>query len=393
VTSSNRINYLDGLRGVLALIVFVHHFLYAFYPEIIFGGNYQEFLSNAFNFKKFIALTPINIVFNPGMAILFFFLLSGYVQTQSYFENNNLLFLQKSFIKRYFRLAVPTLLVLLLVFVFQKLHLVHNNWFPQNNLSGNWAKSLLPDNMNFFQVIYHGVFECFMGNTRYYQILWTMPIELLNSYIVLILCMSTHGLKNKVWFFVAWLLVQLFFLHSYNGAAFTFGMLFAFFRKSTVVFQQQLERPAIKYSALILGVYFASYPYTGYQGAVLNSIYRPISFFEVYPHIISFLIGSVLLFAAFSSSVRIQKLLGKKLFLFFGKISFMFSLVHFLLLFSFSPWLYRQLISSVSFEANMLITATVSLMLICLVSLVLHKIVDAPVVSLCNRYVNRIFVK
>jgi peptidoglycan/LPS O-acetylase OafA/YrhL len=44
---SQSISYLDGLPGVLAVIVFFHHFFYIYYPEIIFGGNYTDFSNSA----------------------------------------------------------------------------------------------------------------------------------------------------------------------------------------------------------------------------------------------------------------------------------------------------------------------------------------------------------
>jgi peptidoglycan/LPS O-acetylase OafA/YrhL len=382
---------LDGLRGLLAIVVFFHHFLYAFYPELIFGGSQQEFLNqSSLNIKRIIALSPINILFNPGMAILFFFLLSGYVQTKTYFDSDQLIFLQKSFIKRYFRLAIPTLSVLVIVFIFHQLNLIHNTLFPVNNLSNDWSKNLLTTQLGFFSVVYHGVFECFTFNSRYYQILWTMPLELLNSYIVLILCMVTHQLKNKHWLFIVWLLVQLFFLHSYNGAAFTFGLLFAFSQQHAPKLKQLLSKTAVKYTCLIIGIYFASYPYTGYQNAVLSSIYKPISFFEVYPHLISFLIGVVFLFAALSVSVKFQNLLSGKLFIFFGNISFMFYLIHFLILFSFSPSLYQAVLPHCSFGSTIFITGLLSFVVITLVSFVLYTIVDKPVIRLCNTYAKKI---
>lgn len=390
--TNNRIKYLDGLRGLLAIVVFFHHFLYAFYPELIFGGSQQEFLDqSSLNLKRIIALSPINILFNPGMAILFFFLLSGYVQTKTYFDSENLVFLQKSFIKRYFRLAIPTLSVLFLVYFFHQLNLIHTNLFPVNNLSNNWSKNLLTTKLVFFSVVYHGIFECFTFNSRYYQVLWTMPLELLNSYIVLILCLTTHRLKNKLWFFIAWLLVQLVFLHSYNGAAFTFGLLFAFSQKNVAKLKTFLSKTWVKYVCLIIGIYFASYPYTGYQNAVLSSIYKPISFFEVYPHIISFLIGVIFLFAALSVSGKFQKLLSGKVFIFFGNISFMFYLIHFLILFSFSPMLYQSLIPHCSFSSTVFITGLLSFVLITLVSFALYALVDKPVIQLCNTYTKKIF--
>src|SRR5687768_12215241 len=112
----NRVRYLDGLRGILALIVFLHHFLYCFAPTIIFGGEYREFLRTGPSTPaKLLALTPVNFIFNPLTAIIFFFILSGFVQTYNYFQKPDLKFLQKSFLKRYIRLAVPLIAVVMLV--------------------------------------------------------------------------------------------------------------------------------------------------------------------------------------------------------------------------------------------------------------------------------------
>lgn len=390
--ATNRIKHLDGLRGILALIVFIHHLLFAFFPEVIFGGAEQEFMNTSqFNLKRLFALSPINILFNPGMAILFFFLMSGYVQTKVYFEKNSLVFLQKSFIKRYFRLAIPTVFVVFMVYVFHKLHLIHSDRFPVNNLSNDWAKSLLPDNLSFLAVLYNGAFECFVTNSRYYQILWTMPIELLNSFIVLMLALATHNLKNRIWLFGAWLFVQLFFLHSYNGAAFTFGMMIGYFQTNTLIFNGFFSRTYVKFLCWVLGVYFASYPYTGYQNAVINSIYKPISFFEVYPHIISYLIGVILLFCALSCSTKTQKLLSHKVCTFFGNISFMLYLVHFVLLFSFSPWIFQKLLPVTSFGTNLLLTGVSSFVIISVTSYLLYRLIDKPVVEMCNKITTRVF--
>lgn len=392
VNSTRRVKYLDGLRGVLALVVFVHHFLYLFYPEAIFGGTYQEFLTgNAFALNRIVALTPLNILFNPGMAIYFFFILSGYIQTLQYFETKNTLILQTSFLKRYFRLAIPTLVVVLLVYCFHKLHLIQINLIPQNPLSNSWTKSLLPDNLNVWQVILHGAFDCFNGMSHYYQILWTMPVELYNSFMVLILAMFTHRVKQRAWLFFLWLFVQLFFLKSYYSAGFTIGLSLACFEKNSVVFTSVFSRKIVQAGCFVVGIYFASYPYTGYLNASENSVYRPISFFEVYPHILSYTLGDTLLFCSFIFSARAQHVFSIKPLLFFGKISFMFYLIHFLVLLSFSPWLLSVLKSRLSLSTSLLVDAALSLCVINASAYLLYRLVDLPVLRNCNRVVSNLF--
>jgi peptidoglycan/LPS O-acetylase OafA/YrhL len=389
---NERIRYLDGLRGLLAVIVFVHHFLYAFCPTIIFGGTYQEFLSGNLTLSRFFALTPINIFFNPGTAINFFFLLSGYVQTYHYFKKPELLFLQKSFIKRYFRLAIPTLAVVLLLYVFHKLHLIDRLHFPPNQLSYDWIKSMLPDSLNFWQSIRYGLLDCFNSKAQVYQILWTMPVELYNSWMILILLLVIHSIKNKIPFLIGWMFVQLFLLESYYGVSFTLGAFVAHLNVNSSSFSNFFSKKWVLWLCSIVGFYFASYPFMGYESSSKQSIYRLISFFDVYPHVISYIIGNTLLFGVILYSLKLQKLLSAKWLLFFGNISFMFYLIHFLILFSFSPWLFFKLFGVFhNGVSNYIITGTSTFIVITLISYALFKLIDAPILKGCNIMTKKIY--
>jgi len=388
---SHRIKYLDGLRGVLAVIVFVHHYFYLFCPDLVFGGNYEDFTNTgAFSFYKIIALTPINIFFNPGMAIHFFFLLSGYVQTQSYFLNPDVSFLQKSMLKRYFRLAIPVVSVLMLVYICHSLFLIRKDLVPFNSLTSGWLRSMLPNTLKFQSVILEGLVNCFRGNSRYYQILWTMPTELINSFVVLSLLLVFHNLKFKLEVFAVLILVQFIVLQEYYSVAFTVGMVLAKLEVDSNKFKNILSTPFVHYGCLSLGLYFGSYPFTGYQNAAANSVYAPISFFEVYPHIISYLIGVIFLFCFLLYSKTVTRLLSKKIFLFFGEISFMFYLIHFLILLSLSPALYSQLKDKNS-SLDFMITGIVSFTAVTVAAYILTRLIDKPVIKWCNHFVRKFF--
>ncbi|WP_317899122.1 acyltransferase family protein [Aurantibacillus circumpalustris] len=390
--SLQRVRYLDGLRGVLAIIVFLHHFFYAFCPDLIFGGKYDYYLhTGPLSFYKIMALTPINIFFNPGFAIHFFFLLSGYVQTRNYFLQPNISFLQKSLLKRYFRLAVPVLSAVLLVFFSHRFFLIRKDLIPFNELTSDWVKSLVPNNLHFFEVIKEGLSDCFRGNSRYYQVLWTMSTELINSFVVLGLLLVLHNLKHQVKIIVFLILVQLVVLQEYYSVAFVAGTLFAKLEVNSGGFKKILSNRLVHFLCLILGIYFASYPFTGYQNAAAHSFYAPISFFEVYPHVISYLIGVVFLFCFLLYSNMFQKFLSKKLFMFFGEISFMFYLIHLLLLLSFTPWVYHKFSNPNDDGLGLFITGIVSLVVVTLASYILTRLIDAPTIKLSNRLVKRFF--
>lgn len=388
---AKRIYYLDGLRGILAIIVFVHHFLYAFFPEVVFGGTAENAASGHWNLIKIIALTPINILFNPGMAINFFFLLSGYVQTFNYFKTNEYSYLQKSFLKRYFRLAIPTLAVVLIVYIFHKLHFIKLNFFPQNTITSTWVKSMLPDSLNFLQAIKFGLLDCFNSDFKYYQILWTMPVELLNSLIILILLLVTHNLKNKLNLFIVWAFIQFTFLKSFHGLAFTFGMILCYLQANSAEFKKIMSHKILKLILLSAGIYFASYPFVAYNNVVKNTVYGPISFFETNPTVISYLFGNTLLFCFIVYSERIKKIMSHKILQFFGAISYMFYLIHFILVFGFSPWIFHSLSKNINGAPLLIITGTITFAVITLLSWLLTSLIDKPILKVCNYYSNKLY--
>lgn len=375
---SQRISYLDGLRGILAVIVFLHHFLYIYYPELIFGGDYASFTSSgAFGSLKLFALTPISILYNPGFAIHFFFLLSGYVQTQHYYQTGSIAGLQRSLLKRYFRLALPTLAVVLFVFCAHKFLLIHKELIADNALNEGWLKSMLPNTLSFQQLFKEGLLSCFQHNSRYYQVLWTMPTELANSYLVLLLALSLGTIKHQSKLLVALMLIQFFVLEEYYSVAFVLGMLLAKLNAQNSTFKNIFCKPQAKLLCLVIGLYFGSYPFTGYQGAVANSIYAPISFFESYPHIISYLIGCTFMFLFLLQAPKLQVLLSKKPFQFLGRISFMLYLLHFLLLLTITPLINHA-------TNNLLLTLIISIGCTIAISWLFTKLLDEPVIRLCN---------
>jgi peptidoglycan/LPS O-acetylase OafA/YrhL len=388
----NRLVYLDGLRGVLALIVFFHHFLYAFYGKIIFGGSYQEFLSSGhFSTYKLLAFTPLNVFFNPGAAIHFFFLLSGFVQSHHYFKAPSIKLIQKGFFKRYFRLAIPTAIITLLVFVFHKLHWINKEEIPYNSVTADWVKNMLPDSLSLLQVVQEGFFSCFLGRSGYYPVLWTMPIELLNSFMVFALLLFTHKIKNKAPFLVLWLFVQLFVLHGWYSSAFTIGLLLAYLHQNNSVFSFFFTNRIVKTVCLIVGFYFVSYPYVGYKNSTINSIYFPISFLETGPHIICYLIGGTILFCYLLHSNASQKLFSQKPFLFLGNISFMLYLIHLLIIFSFSPFIFQLFLHDYGFKTGLLITGALTFGLVFTSSFVLTVWIDKLVLKLCHAYTEKYF--
>ncbi len=77
--------YLDSARGIAAIIVMIYHFI-----------NWK--------FDKEIGIKIISIVFTGSDAVSFFFVLSGFVLSYKYINQNEPLDIRKYYISRLFRL-------------------------------------------------------------------------------------------------------------------------------------------------------------------------------------------------------------------------------------------------------------------------------------------------
>ena len=71
---STRIAWLDSLKGIACLCVFIHHFLLAFYPEVHFGHAVSSMLK-----VKNLAESPFMFWANGNFCVCLFLLISGFL--------------------------------------------------------------------------------------------------------------------------------------------------------------------------------------------------------------------------------------------------------------------------------------------------------------------------
>src|SRR6185437_16408809 len=105
--AKTRLDYLDGLRGIAALLVVFNHYALSFYPAA-FSKSLGEFHTKS-HLETIFFNTPLAILVNGSFAVCLFVLLSGFVLSIKYFQNRDIPHLQKSAVLRYFRLLPPIL--------------------------------------------------------------------------------------------------------------------------------------------------------------------------------------------------------------------------------------------------------------------------------------------
>ncbi|RUL53202.1 acyltransferase family protein [Lysinibacillus antri] len=103
---ANRIESLDSLRGISALIVVVFHCLIAF---VVFANAINFQFEN--EFIKFLTLSPLKVLWSGNEAVLLFFVLSGFVLTLPMLNGKQQRY-TVYITKRFFRIYIPYIVMM-----------------------------------------------------------------------------------------------------------------------------------------------------------------------------------------------------------------------------------------------------------------------------------------
>lgn len=303
---SDKIEYLDGLRGIASVVVYIHHFVLCFSPlyfsKLIQRPPFFELLSDY----------PWMIFINGSFAVDIFFVHSGLVLSLKFFKNYKKLDLYSSLVRRYFRLTIPITASILFSYLLLKLNLYKNKEVGIF-LENKWLQGYLNFEPSFFEAIKQSLYSTyfyFKSSTTYNNVLWTISNELIGSYFIFALIF----ISRNIYFILGALVLTLIF-PKYSLNSFVLGMVIAW---CYVHKESFLKNKWVGFLFLIFG-FILSVLVKGNYGALG-------AFFVIYG-----------LFA-FES---IQKLLKTKLISRLGKYSFSLYIIHIPILYSLSVTLHQ----------------------------------------------------
>jgi peptidoglycan/LPS O-acetylase OafA/YrhL len=380
--NESRIKYLDGIRGVAAMIVMFHHLITSFYPKLCVRDPF--FLDDQSLFMKIIASTPIRIFYHGDFAVSLFLVLSGYVITWKYFNRIDDNYIASGAFRRYFRLTIPALFSCIIAYLILKFDLFFNI------KAATITKSVFLNapyhfDANFINMIKFALYDQYCDNfifeTGYNNVLWVGHYLLLGPFIIYSF-LAIFGKVRKKWILY---IIAIILFHSDLYLAFILGMIICDLDVNNVL--QKINKIIIVL-ILFVSIYLGSFTSTNFE------FYKPLysdlinSHFQLSLIYFYNIIGAALLIFVISRIPFLMNAFSTKTPLYLGKISFSIYLLHYLIIYSLSSYLFIRFFDSYSYIMSFVFVSFITLILTIIVSHIFYKYIEVKSIVLSKSLYN-----
>jgi peptidoglycan/LPS O-acetylase OafA/YrhL len=387
INADPKLLYLDGLRGILCLIVVFSHCL-------LMGKTNHEQKFSIF-FYPWMQHSPLRLLVAGEFAVAGFFVLSGCVLVRRYvehFNDNNILI--SGLIRRFPRLFIPSSVALFFYFA-----IIHFRPFYGFNECHEVGEGTVDTEKIGIGYVILNTFGQYFWMPALYTIQWTMQVEFVCSILIYFLAFLMtrsfiHRYRIVLYAFLI-LILPIVWLATHGQIPrlvqyiqpFVFGLLLSDLDANGLLkFCHSIHKYwslLIKLSLIFLAIYFGSYPV--FNTDVVNgsgTLWSPFGWMFGW-FWISF--GGFCLIFLSLISPNLQYFLSTKIIHFLGKISFGIYLTHYIILCivdtSFIKWTAPHLGRDVAVLLGLFIFA---LPIILSISYVFYLFVDAPAVQISH---------
>jgi peptidoglycan/LPS O-acetylase OafA/YrhL len=350
-----KLGYMDGLRGVAAGVVVLHHFALAFHPEFV------------------AAISPLTLLFAGHFAVCIFFCISGFVLSYKFFETGRGEVVTSGAVRRYFRLMPLVLTAVMISYLLLRFGLYHN--FEAAAIThSQWLTVSWNQPAPFFEAVRTGLYEAFAtGNPvlldRYDNVLWTMNIEFIGSLLVFAV-LGLFGKMERRW--IVYLILVVLLRHTYY-LAFVLGQALC----DWVVLRR---RAGLQVGNGWLGAFALA---QGLSLGALEGVTGPRA--EI--------LGATLVLCGVVMLAPAQRVLTLAPARYLGRVSFALYVVHILVIASVGGALFVVLAGPLGFVGAVAISFLLSLGVIMAMSELLTRYVDEPAIRLSGALYRRLFAR
>jgi peptidoglycan/LPS O-acetylase OafA/YrhL len=310
-TPKLRLEFLDGLRGWGALMVFLYHLIV------------QLLFNTAPPYKsKYLAF-----LLDGDFAVFIFFVLSGFVLSIKFVISPGKYSLTQAVIARYFRLMLPIIITSFVAYMLMLAHAMYNVPASVPANTPQWLGvyfNFEPTLAYFLQFNLYYVFFNFNPGANFNPVLWTIAYEFTGSMLVYMMVGFFRNTKHQSYFVPIAFIVLFNLFNNPIIACFAIGYVLA---ELYAAYSQRLQGKAwVSWLATAL-----------FALPVVCS-----TFFRTGHHFYLALLASALVLAV-SFSSPLKHFFSNKVSRFLGRISFPLYLIHLPLICSFSSYLFLYL--------------------------------------------------
>ena len=193
VSSSHKIEFLEGLRGLFAINVIINHFIVVYYPQMY----YLDFANKENGFLSLFASTPLSVLVNGNIAVQFFFVLTGFLVGRMVFTREiSTHTLREKIVKRYTRLLPIVVAATVFTAITMFLSIQYHHYIVNDVKNGGFLAAYCNFEPSVFSTLFNAFIKTFFGTNDYVGPFWVMKYEFLGYIFVMLLC---YILKDSSW--------------------------------------------------------------------------------------------------------------------------------------------------------------------------------------------------
>ncbi len=364
------IKYIDGLKGLCALLVVFLHYLMGYVGRGFVG--WQSGIEEAQKLNYFWANFPLSAVINSTFILQIFFTIVAFLPAWHFFNKQDVEWIKRQAIVRYFRFVPYTIIITILSY-FMYLSGAYFNQEVGQLLNIQWISALMMGNFSWPDAFVSGLFRSFVqGDGGYVAVLWCMHIIFLGSYIAYASILLFASIKRHMYIFSILFLISCFVLPW--AMVFVGGVMIAsivsneFKNPSSTKFRNSMGL-VLLFVGITLGM--------GVDGFTQDFIWQ-----DIIKNCAAICVTLSVFYLDF-----LQKILQTPFLLSCGKYGFSIIVTHGLIMLSISSWLFLKLHAWLGYDLALWLTFILSIIPLSLATIIFAKVMD----PICLRLSRKVY--